>query len=821
MSEQAELPKAIAAGKAAATPDAVRPVRTAIGAGALAALYVLVIYLVQPPPLRLVAMFGGAHSAVQRKGGLEMVWLPPPGMPAETIEGGLQVGTHRAHVHRDHDAFVIEIPGVKRADIDETARRFNGEDGLEFHRVLEVEEMKRLPSLLGLPMKDQHPVDLEVDQWRAEDGPGGPVTDYYLLGDTRAAIDRALTDAHTKGWQLPAGTRIAYEHVTTPKRDAWRTYVIEADASLASDSIENAMKSYDPNTNRPIVLLDFTRAGGERFADVTARTVGHKLAMVIGDTVQSAPVINGVIRGGRASIAMGGGDPAQTERDADLLVSTLKVGSLPKGGQVMAARYVEPVDDVPMQWLARGTLALGAGALVALLVWMIVRITRPVRRRGPLKASGAFPWRRVFVTLTAPVALYAVTHIIALGIDADELFYQFGGTGMRSEYARLVSQLSFGTLGIMPVINAYIFVEVLALLVPGWRRRRHAGPDARAPLGMAVLFVATLLIVVQSWFITQYLYSLNNLGADVIGEGAMPRLLVIASFALGTLALVGVAALIRNHGLGNGYAVLLTSAIVVELVRELLDGPLTKGDVLVGAATYLAIGIPVATVLRWRIARLGEAAIRVPTSGVAPLGEVGGLVALCGLISQLHFADAGMKVYDWTLAVREHRSVVIALLAAMTLLWSFAFARPAVTRKLAERVGLVAPSRAVWWNATALSLALLLLVGAATTVTTLVRPSAGGLVIAIMIAMLAATVLDIVDDARARRVSLDRVWSVQQAQHADLVVRALDEVGIPCHLASANLRTLLAFFGPFAPIDVLVATEHVPAARTRLRELVE
>lgn len=93
-------------------------------------------------------------------------------------------------------------------------------------------------------------------------------------------------------------------------------------------------------------------------------------------------------------------------------------------------------------------------------------------------------------------------------------------------------------------------------------------------------------------------------------------------------------------------------------------------------------------------------------------------------------------------------------------------------------------------------------------------------VLAIMIAMLAATLLDIVDDSRARRVALDRVWSVQQAQHADLVVRALDEVGIPYHLASANLRTLLAFFGPFAPIDVLVPTEHVPAARERLRSLV-
>jgi hypothetical protein len=92
---------------------------------------------------------------------------------------------------------------------------------------------------------------------------------------------------------------------------------------------------------------------------------------------------------------------------------------------------------------------------------------------------------------------------------------------------------------------------------------------------------------------------------------------------------------------------------------------------------------------------------------------------------------------------------------------------------------------------------------------------------AMMFAVIAMVVLDVRDDLRARRVTLERVWSLQQAQHADLVVRALDDVGISCHLASANLRTMLAFFGPFAPIDVWVAPEHVPAARVRLRELFE
>src|SRR5204863_9601880 len=87
--------------------------------------------------------------------------------------------------------------------------------------------------------------------------------------------------------------------------------------------------AWDPNTSRPIVMLDFTRAGGQKFADVTERIVGKKLATILDGTIKSAPIINGPIRGGKASITMGGSDAAQQQRDSDELVNVLKTGSLP------------------------------------------------------------------------------------------------------------------------------------------------------------------------------------------------------------------------------------------------------------------------------------------------------------------------------------------------------------------------------------------------------------------------------------------------------------------------------------------------------------
>ncbi|HEY5946769.1 MAG TPA: hypothetical protein VIV40_14800 [Kofleriaceae bacterium] len=812
------LPKATASGPAAATPDAVRPVRVALGAGVIAALYLVVIYLAHPVPTGLLSMLGGAKNDVERYGGLEMVWLPPPGMDEREIVARFHVGEHAAQLRRDHDAFVIGVPRVRRDEVAETASRLGGEHNLEFHVVVESDAMKSLASTLGLPIKGQRPIDIDIDQWRGDEDMETH-TDYYLFGDTRERIDGKLEEAKQKGWTLPADLRIAYEYVEGEKVSGWRTYVIEAKPALGGESIANAVGAYDPNTNRPIVMLDFTREGGRTFGDVTARIKGHKLAVLIGDQVYSAPIINGAIRGGRASVTMGGSDPQKQERERDMLVNTLKAGALPQGGQVVQARYVEAIDDVPMQWLARGIVALAGGGLIALLAWIVVRVTRPVRRRGAAVADGAAPWHRVLITALAPLAIYVVSQITIRGINAEEfveLAFHRGWTPASPSHA--LEQISIGSLGIGPVINAFIFVEILSLIVPSWRRRRHAGPDARRPLTAAVIFTAATLVVLQSWFVTQYLMML---GEDVMPFGMWPRVLVIASFAIGTLALVGVAALIREHGLGNGYAALIVGGWLIQIGGRWLDGPALDPDFVVGGATILAIAIPLAVVVRWRIARVGEAPLRVPSSSLAPLGEAGGLVVLFSVLSPLGFESASQKLYEWIAAARTHQWVLIGLVAAFTVVWSYAFARPAVTRKLAERVGVVAPSQSAWWAATALSCALLLGVGAVSMFTSVMRPTAAWLVYAMTTAIVAMAVLDMYDDFRGRRTALERVWSIQQPQHADLISRALDEVAIPHHLSAANLRTLLAFFGPFAPIDVYVAAEHAPAARAKIRELVE
>src|SRR5262249_13392337 len=146
------------------------------------------------------------------------------------------------------------------------------------------------------------------------------------------------------------------------KRAFWRSYVLDDEIALDGRAIERAMGSYDSYSNRPTVLLEFNRAGAERFGDVTSQIVGHKLATTLDGEVKSAPIINSAIRGGRAQITMGGGDPRKQETERDELLTVLGAGGgLPRGGHIVEARYVEPDSIAGKLLLARLVLAALAG----------------------------------------------------------------------------------------------------------------------------------------------------------------------------------------------------------------------------------------------------------------------------------------------------------------------------------------------------------------------------------------------------------------------------------------------------------------------------
>ena len=775
------LPTAVAKGVESSPHDEfvpVRPLRAGLVAGVLAAVYLVVVYLAQPVPARFVRIAGGRGDAIGRLGGARLVWQPPPGYDLRRVQGELdEHGT--TTVLRGDGTVEILLGGVTADDVNAVSEGLT-QKRLEFHEVLETSEMKKLVSVLGLPMKNEWPLDADVTQWRPEDG-SEVHTDYFLHARTKEELGKAIASAQALGWSLPPGSHIVYEREDSPQEGIyWITYVVADEVSFDGDGIENAYGTYDPNTNRPVVSVEMTRAGAQRFGDLTARIAGKKLAMVAGDEVKSAPVINGAIRGGRAQITMGNSDPSQAERERDVLVKILKAGSLPAGGTLLSKELIAPTDTSLQLWLGRLLVGLAGGFLVGLLAWIIVRVARPVRRRMPAAAPGSWPVSRVVVTLFAPLAVLGLSYLPVPTVSAQ---------GLGREH------LNLGALGLTPLVGAYLIAELLAVTV--WRKRRHRGPEARRPIQHAFVVLVMLLTALQAWTLTTYLQSITY--DDLMEPSAIARLEVVLAFGAATAFLAGIATIVRDWGLGNGYGALIVGGWLVLIAKN--AGHVSHTQLALVLFQIVALAVPVVIVLRWRVYSAGERMLRVPTSGVVPLSQAGGL-ALAFVAFAWVSNGALSRVWDVAEHLYRHHTEGYLVAAVLAVLWSAAFAWPPSTQT----------SWRSWLRATFLSLGMLALLAATlavgTGVTSYVEP--------VTCAIFAAFLLDAFDDWRARRIELDRVWTVHSAQRAELVERQLRDAGIPCHLASANLRTILGGFGAFAAIDVLVPTEHVPAARTLL-----
>lgn len=183
----------------------------------------------------------------------------------------------------------------------------------------------------------------EVDQWRVDDT-GQLGLDYYFVARDRdqpamtgrAAIEKYLAEIALRDprYKVPDDRQIGYQRIDPAPTDKdqhplWRSYYLERTAELTGKDVATAEGADDPSSNRPVVLVDFTRAGTRALADVTERNVGRKLATILDGTVRSAPIINGPIRGGRVSIAMGGTDPRAQALERQDLVNVLRSGALP------------------------------------------------------------------------------------------------------------------------------------------------------------------------------------------------------------------------------------------------------------------------------------------------------------------------------------------------------------------------------------------------------------------------------------------------------------------------------------------------------------
>ncbi len=162
-------------------------------------------------------------------------------------------------------------------------------------------------------------------------GPEHQVTGHFVRMVYAPGESHAATLARARAWaktvSAPEGRRIAFGEFTQPDEagravpQGVRSYVLAGAPIVSAADVVHAHAVVDDEA--PYVAITLTDAAAGRFEQATREGVKRRIAIVVDDRVESAPVVQAPISGGSVRITMGAGDPAETASEARNLAAAL------------------------------------------------------------------------------------------------------------------------------------------------------------------------------------------------------------------------------------------------------------------------------------------------------------------------------------------------------------------------------------------------------------------------------------------------------------------------------------------------------------------
>lgn len=166
--------------------------------------------------------------------------------------------------------------------------------------------------------------------------------------------------------RIPEGDEILFEKKVNRETGAVRKIplLLKKQAALTGDLLSEARVNIDTRFNEPYVSITFNAAGAKIFEEVTGANVKKRLAIILDNTVYSAPVIQEKISGGNAQIT----GSFSTEEAKDLSI-VLRSGALPAPLKLLQNVTVGP--SLGRDSIEAGKLAgiLGTIAVVAFMIF--------------------------------------------------------------------------------------------------------------------------------------------------------------------------------------------------------------------------------------------------------------------------------------------------------------------------------------------------------------------------------------------------------------------------------------------------------------------
>jgi len=176
-------------------------------------------------------------------------------------------------------------------------------------------------------------------------------------------VDESLNPRDALEGNTPPGSEILYQDIEDPETKevtGKKPWLIKKRTMLTGAHLTDARVQIDSQYNEPYVSIDFDKKGARIFARITGENVNKRLAIVLDQTVYSAPVIQEKISGGAARIT----GNFTTEEARDLAI-VLRAGALPAPVNILEERSVGP--SLGADSIRKGLISMCIGGILVVL----------------------------------------------------------------------------------------------------------------------------------------------------------------------------------------------------------------------------------------------------------------------------------------------------------------------------------------------------------------------------------------------------------------------------------------------------------------------
>ena len=332
-------------------------------------------------------------------------------------------------------------------------------------------------------------------------------------------------------------------------------YLVRKKPEMTGHMIQDAFVSIGQVVEymgQPIVNFSTTDEGVRLFSRITGSHIGERMAIVLDESVYSAPVIQTKISEGRGIITGSG-----TQEEAKDLAIVLRAGALPAEVEIIEDRTVGPS-------LGRDSIEQGKTAAIYSMVLVVIFMVLYYRAAG-LIADCALLLNMLFImavlagfhaTLTLP-GIAGIILTIGMAVDANVLIFERIREELRSgKTVRAAIDSGYGH-----ALSAIIDANVTTFLVGIVLYQFGTGPIRGFALTLCIGIISSLF---TAFFVSRTIFELITRKSEQSSLSIGP----VALFSNLNIRFLS----LRNIGFGTSAAVLLIGIVSILGINGIRQG---------------------------------------------------------------------------------------------------------------------------------------------------------------------------------------------------------------------------------------------------------